>query len=80
MSFTLTMLPLLARLIQSVRRYGDSKKYLHLVNVSQCRFNYATTVHKGREMLTRDVLLCPGRKVRKWHHLLLCFISLETPW
>lgn len=32
--FTLSMLPLLARLVQSVRRYVDSNLITHLINVS----------------------------------------------
>jgi hypothetical protein len=32
--FALAALPLLVRLVQSVKRYSDSKLYTHLINVS----------------------------------------------
>jgi len=34
-SFVLAMLPLLARLVQSVRRYADSKLITHLINAGK---------------------------------------------
>ena len=45
-SFVLAMLPLLARLVQSVRRYADSKLITHLINVSQ---PYCTICRKEKK-------------------------------
>jgi hypothetical protein len=76
-AFVLAMLPLLVRLIQSVRRYSDSKLVTHLINVSQCCPPWY--VLKRKVVLTTSQSLFAGRKVRLRDNLLLLLLSLAAP-
>ena len=68
--FALASLPLLARLVQSVRRYFDSKLVMHLINVSIAALNWL--------LLTFPFNV--GRKIWGGNLILSVLLPLETPW
>lgn len=76
-AFVLAMLPLLARLIQSVRRYADSKLVTHLINVSRHCLHDIIILSYYKNSL---IIWFSGREVRLRHHLLFLLLSLAASW
>lgn len=68
--FVLASLPLLVRLVQSVKRWVDSRLVTHLINVSILVLPHSVPCADGS----------PGWKIWRRCDLLPCILQLETSW
>ena len=70
--FALAILPFVVRLVQSVRRYADSKLPTHLINVSPDAYPFLRALADGCDLI--------GRQVYYGYNILPLVLYLALPW